>query len=138
MYNSNYATSMVISLFKQQQKSTKACKDHYLTFTVFPSPQRFCFLSFVCSSNGDGSTLTSKVSFQVNLSKDDTLLMDLCDHNFFIIQLNRARYTIYNIAKEILDFLNEKAFLERVVVELIYKFDETSTPMFEKVSRPLK
>ena len=31
-----------------------------------------------------------------------------------------------------------KAFLERAVVELVYKFDEKSTASVEKVSRPLK
>ena len=42
---------------------------------------------------------------------------------------------------EILDLLNEeRAFLERAVVELVYKFDEKSYILstFEKVSRSLK
>ena len=39
---------------------------------------------------------------------------------------------------EILVYSMKKAFLERAVVELVYKFDEKSTQVFEKVRRLLK
>ena len=49
---------------------------------------------------------TSKASFKVNLLNDDTLPMDLCDHNYVILRTTRARCAIY---KEILDLLNEES-----------------------------
>ena len=46
----------------------------------------------------------------------------VCNRNCVILQRKRARCTLN---KEILDLLNRKAFLERAVVELVYKFDVT-------------
>ena len=47
--------------------------------------------------------------------------MSLCDCNYVIVLTNRARCTLYK------NLLYEEVFLERVVVELVYKFDEKST-----------
>ena len=53
--------------------------------------------------------------FQVNLLNDDTYRWN-CVTSSVRCALNM----------EILDLLNERAFLERTVVELVYKFDEKS------------
>ena len=44
---------------------------------------------------------------------------------------------MYYIRKSLI-YSMRKAFLEREVVELVYKFNEKSTRVFNKVSRPLK
>ena len=66
-------------------------------------------LLVVWPANGDGSALTSKASFKVNLLNDDTLQMNLCDRNcatVIVSQTNRARCTLYRI---ILGILNEES-----------------------------
>ena len=49
--------------------------------------------------------------------------MRLCDRNCVILRTNRARCALNN---EVLDLLNEDAFFEHAVVELVYKFDGQS------------
>ena len=61
--------------------------------------------------------------------------MGLCKCNYVILQTNRARCALN---EEILDLLTSKAFLERAVIELVYKFDEKSTTSVEKVRQPLQ
>ena len=86
-------------------------------------------LLFVWSANGDGSALTAKASS--NLLNDDTyqcVCMGIC----VIHPINRARCALYI-------YLTRKAFLEKAVVELLYKNRQEVLPrMFEKVSRLLK
>ena len=47
--------------------------------------------------------------------------MSLCDRNCVIVLTNRARCALYK------NLLYEESVLERIVVELVYKFDEKST-----------
>ena len=55
----------------------------------------------------------------VNLLSD----MELRDHNCVILRTNRARCALN---KEILIVVNEEVFLEKAVVDLVYKFYEKS------------
>ena len=47
-----------------------------------------------------------------------------CDHNCVIHRPNRARWTLN---MESLYLINEEVFLEKAVVELVYKFDKKSS-----------
>ena len=49
--------------------------------------------------------------------------MGFCDRNCVIFLTNRPMCTLN---KEILDYSMTKVFLERALVELVYKFDEKS------------
>ena len=62
----------------------------------------------------------SKANSKVDLLIRRYLPIGLCDCNCVILRKNKVRYAL---DKEILDILN-KAFLEKAVVELVYKFDQ--------------
>ena len=80
-------------------------------------------VSFV---NGNGSGLTSKTSSKVNLLNDDIYQ---CATSFRQIEQG-----VHYIRKSLI-YSMRKAFLERAVVELVYKFDKKSyRECFVKVS----
>ena len=72
---------------------------------------------FIRSAKGDGIVLLI-LPRQVFTVKR-YLLMELSNYNYVILRTNRARCALN---KKILNLLNEEIFLEKTVVELVYKF----------------
>ena len=68
------------------------------------------------SAYGDGSALTSKAISKSNFLSDDTYRWNYV----IILQTNRARWALNK------KYSARKVFLEKAVVELVYKFDEKS------------
>ena len=113
---------LVISTIPWQQSAYSAqTNQQQLMANLFSSraPQFFTssavILLVVWSADGDCSVGASS---KVNLLNDD---IHRCDSSFGQIEPRCA------LNKEILDLLNEKAFLECTVVELVYNFNKKST-----------
>ena len=78
-------------------------------------------LLVIWSANGDGSALTAKVSS--NLLNDDTYRF-ICAGNCVIHPRQIEQGTHY--IRKFLIYSKRKMFLEKAVVELVYKLDKKS------------
>ena len=63
------------------------------------------------------------VKFTDDITKRRYLPMELSDRNYVILWTNRVRCTLNT---NIFYLLNEKVFLEKAVLEPVYKFDKKS------------